>query len=146
MKIEYQKFIPKDLFISFLGREATEEELWLGAQRGVIYNRKTGNEFIDLFAEMVHQYMNHHSGFYAAKLDVTVQDLSGCLKVLSGLSTDEWIAQYCGLVACDLIEHTDWSLGEIARRIGYSSVKSFSRAFIDRIGMPASEWRWKYKK
>lgn len=141
MNVEYRKFTPKDIFISFIGREATEEERWLGAQGGVIYNKCTGNEFLDVFAAMVHHYMNHNPGFYADKLGVSTSDLSGCLKVLTGLTADEWLEKYRWQVIRDLLLHTDWSLSEIARKTGYSSVKTFSRAFIERIGMPASHWR-----
>lgn len=50
MKIEYRKYTPKDIFISFLGREATEEELWHGMQTGIVYNKQTGSEFFDLLS------------------------------------------------------------------------------------------------
>lgn len=145
MKTEYRKFLPADVFISMIGREATEEELWLGAQNGIIYNKNTGNEFLDVFVGLVHHYMNHKPSFYADKLGVSISDLSGCLKVLTGLPTDEWIQLYVRLGVRDLLLHTDQKLVEIAERTGYTSVKTFSRAFIGYFGMPASAWRHRYR-
>lgn len=146
MNLEYKKYPPKEVYISILGREATEEELWHGAQNGVIHNKRTGIEFLDLFAAMVHRHMNHDTPFYAEKLGVTPSELSGCLKVLTGMTSDEWLTAYRWLAIAELLLQTDWKLGKIAKRTGYSSVKTFSRAFIERVGIPASHWRWRYKK
>lgn len=145
MNIEYRKYTPKDIFISFIGREATEEERWLGVQNGVVFNKNTGNEFLDVFANMVHHYMSHNPSFYAKLLGVGTSDLSGCLKVLTGLTADEWILEYLRLSVVDLLLHTNWKLGEIAKRTGYASVKTFSRSFIKYYGIPATYWRWQNK-
>ncbi|MBP3517375.1 MAG: AraC family transcriptional regulator [Parabacteroides sp.] len=145
MDITYKKFPPKEIFISFIGREAKEEELWLGFREGIVYHKPTGNEFLDLFAKMVHRYMNHQPRFYARLLGVTAAELSGCLMVLSGLPAEEWITAYRWLAIRDLLLHTDWPLAKLAERTGYSSLKTFSRAFIKRVGIPPSHWRKKYK-
>ena len=91
MDTKYPLYTPKDIFISFCGREATEAERWQGVQSGIIFHKRTGNEFLDLFASMVHHYMNHDPVFYAKKLGVSRVDLSGCLRVLTGVTTDEWL-------------------------------------------------------
>lgn len=65
MDTKYPLYTPKDIFISFCGREATEAERWQGVQSGIIFHKRTGNEFFDLFASMVHHYMNHDPVFYA---------------------------------------------------------------------------------
>ena len=83
MDTKYPLYTPKDIFISFCGREATEAERWQGVQSGIIFHKRTGNEFLDLFASMVHHYMNHDPVFYAKKLGVSRVDLSGCLRVRS---------------------------------------------------------------
>lgn len=145
MVTKYRKFPPAEVFISMMGREATDEELWLGAQSGIIFNKYTGNEFLDVFAGMVHQYMNHNPSFYANLLGVSAADLSGCLKVLTGLTADEWILSYVRLAVCDLLLHTNMKLIDIASRTGYATVKTFSRSFIEHFGMPATSWRAKYK-
>lgn len=125
--------------------EATEAERWQGVQSGIIFHKRTGNEFLDLFASMVHHYMNHDPVFYAKKLGVSRIDLSGCLRVLTGVTTDEWLEAYRWVAIRDVLLHTDWPLGEVATKMGYSSVKTFSRAFIERVGIPPSHWRAKYK-
>ena len=145
MDTKYPLYTPKDIFISFCGREATEAERWQGVQSGIIFHKRTGNEFLDLFASMVHHYMNHDPVFYAKKLGVSRVDLSGCLRVLTGVTTDEWLEAYRWVAIRDVLLHTDWPLGEVATKMGYSSVKTFSRAFIERVGIPPSHWRAKYK-
>lgn len=145
MKTEYRKYPPTEVFISMIGREATDEELWLGAQSGIIFNKHTGNEFLDVFADMVHHFMNHNLSFYAERLGVSASELSGCLKVLTGLTGDEWILTYIRLAVCDLLLHTNQKLSGIAERTGYASVKTFSRSFIEYFGMPASSWRNRYR-
>ena len=82
---------------------------------------------------------------YAKKLGVSRVDLSGCLRVLTGVTTDEWLEAYRWVAIRDVLLHTDWPLGEVATQMGYSSVKTFSRAFIERVGIPPSHWRAKYK-
>ena len=57
MDTKYPLYTPKDIFISFCGREATEAERWQGVQSGIIFHKRTGNEFLDLFVSMVHHYM-----------------------------------------------------------------------------------------
>ncbi len=123
------------------GRKATEEELWLGAQEGILHNKRTGIEFLDLFAAALHRHMEHAPAFYARLFGVTPAELSGCLKVLTGLTADEWIDRSVWLAIRDALLHTDWQLGKLAKRTGYSSVKTFSRAFIKRVGIPPSRWR-----
>lgn len=146
MKTKYRKYAPKDIFISFLGREATEEELWHGAQGGVIYNKQTGIELLDIFSAMVHRHMSHYTYFYARKLGVAPSELSACLKVLTGLTSEEWIMSYLYLAISDVLLHTDWPLSEVAKKMGFSSLKTFSSSFIKRVGIPPSEWRRKYKR
>ena len=131
MDTKYPLYTPKDIFISFCGREATEAERWQGVQSGIIFHKRTGNEFLDLFASMVHHYMNHDPVFYAKKLGVSRVDLSGCLRVLTGVTTDEWLEAYRWVAIRDVLLHTDWPLGKVATQMGYSSVKTFSRAFIE---------------
>lgn len=145
MNTTYKKYPPKELFISFIGREAREEELWMGVPEGIVYHKPTGNEFLDHFAQLVHRYMNHQPAFYARLLGVTSAELSGCLKVLTGLTADEWLAAYRRMAIRDLLLHTDWRLTRVAERTGYKSVKTFSNAFIKRVGMSPSHWRKKYK-
>ncbi len=147
MSKDYRKYTPKDIFVSYLGREATEEDIAAGYKPGQkVYNRKTGNEVFDIFTEMIRTHMNHYPGFYAKKFGVRTCDLAGYIKVMSGLFVKQWIDEYVYLVVSELLLETDLSLGKVAKATGFSSVASFSRAFIKRVGMPATEWREKKKE
>ena len=112
----------------------------------MVYNKQTGIEFFDLFTTMVHRHMNQNAPFYANQLGVTTAELSGCIKVLTGMTTNEWLIEYRWLAIRELLLDTDRKLSEIATRVGYSSVKSFSRSFIERVGIPPSHWRRKFKR
>lgn len=147
MQTNYRKYAPEDIFVSYIGREATEEDIAAGYKPGqTVYNRKTGNEVFDLFTDMLHEYMNHYPEFYAEKLGVSYIDMLGFIRVVSGMLAKKWIDKYYYLAVGELLEKTDRSLGEIAKATGFSSVKSFSRAFINRIGMPPSEWRQRKRR
>ena len=39
MDTKYPLYTPKDIFISFCGREATEAERWQGVQSGIIFHK-----------------------------------------------------------------------------------------------------------
>ena len=47
-------------------------------------------------------------------------------EVLTGVTTDEWLEAYRWVAIRDVLLHTDWPLGEVATKMGYSSVKTFS--------------------
>lgn len=141
MAVNYRKYPPKEIFISFQGREATEEERWLGVEGGIIYHKKTGVELLDCMATLVRRHMCHSPGFYAEELGTGVTELSSCMKILTGLTTTEWIESYVMLCAADLLDHTNYSLGEIGQLVGYVSLKTFSRAFGNYYRMPPSQWR-----
>lgn len=147
MQTTFKRYVPKDIFVSYLGHEATEEDIAAGYKQGqTVYNRKTGVEVFDLFTDLLHKHMNHYPEFYAQKLGVKVRDIAGYVRVMSGMKMKEWIDGYYYLAVGELLEKTDWSLGKIAEATGFSSVTSFSRAFIKRIGMPPSEWREKRRE
>ena len=147
MSMEYRKYTPKDIFVSYLGREATEEEIAEGYEPGQrVYNKKTGVEVFDIFTEMVHTHMNHYPEFYAEKFGVKSHEMAGYIKVMSGLYAKQWIDKYVYLVVSELLYETDMPMGEVAKATGFSSVASFSRSFIKRAGMPATEWRRKARE
>ena len=121
MDTKYPLYTPKDIFISFCGREATEAERWQGVQSGIIFHKRTGNEFLDLFASMVHHYMNHDPVFYAKKLGVSRVDLSGCLRVLTGVTTDEWLEAYRWVAIRDVLLESSEHM-KVAQRLKDNSL------------------------
>ena len=147
MQTEYRKYVPKDIFVSYFGREATEEEIAEGYEPGqMVYIKKTGIEVFDIFTEMVRTHMNHYPEFYAKEFGVKTDDIAGYIKMMSGLPAKQWIDKYVYLVAGELLYKTDWPLDKIAKATGFSSDKAFSWAFIKRAGMPATEWRRKARE
>lgn len=94
MKENYSIYPPKKLYISFVGRQATEPELWAGAKDGIIYHYKSGIEVLDMMMDYMHKYMDHRPSFYAQQFSVTSTQLSGFLRVTTGLSAEKWIEEY----------------------------------------------------
>lgn len=140
--VEYQKYRPEEVFVSYLGREATEKELWTGATNGILRYRRTGNEAFDLFVGLLHKTRKHQVSFYADEFGVDIKTLSYYVKMISGISCEEWILKYLFLCAADLLKHTDWPLEKIAEELDFATVKSFHHAFVTHSeGCPPARWR-----
>ena len=45
MDTKYPLYTPKDIFISFCGREATEAERWQGVTIGIHFHKRTATNF-----------------------------------------------------------------------------------------------------
>lgn len=59
----------------------------------------------------------------------------------TGQSVMSYVANWRMNVACRLLRETEDGLAEIAQRIGYQDVTSFSRAFKALVGQSPSKWR-----
>ena len=51
-----------------------------------------------------------------------------------------------GRVAAELLCRTEWSVGQIAEQVGYSTPSDFYRAFCQLYGMSPSEYRKKQRE
>ncbi len=144
MPIDYKKYTPEDIYVSYFGREATEEDIAAGYKPGEkVYNRKTGIEVFDIFTDMVRKYKDRYPGVYAENLGVTTLDVLGYVRLMSGMATKDWIEKYHLLVAVDLLENTDLSILEVAKAVGFSAVSSFAGYFAKEKGTPPVRWRKK---
>ena len=142
MLIDYKKYVPEDIFVSYLGREATEEDIAAGYEPGQkVYNRKTGIEVFDIFTDLVRKSKSRYPEFYAKKLGTTTEDMLGYFRVMSGMAAKDWIERYYLLVAVELLEKTNLPIEEIAKATGFSAVSSFSGYFAKQTGTPPVAWR-----
>lgn len=147
MLIDYKKYTPEDIFVSYLGREATEEDIAAGYEPGQkVYNRKTGIEVFDIFTDLVRVSKCRYPEFYAEKFGVTTEDMLGYFRVMSGMAAKDWIEKYYLLVAVELLEKTNRPIIEIAKATGFSAVASFSGYFAKQTGTPPVTWRKKKKR
>ncbi len=142
MLIDYKKYVPEDIFVSYLGREATEEDIAAGYEPGQkVYNRKTGIEVFDIFTDLVRVSKSRYPEFYAKKLGATTADMLGYVRMMSGMAAKDWIERYYLLVAVELLEKTNRPIEEIAKATGFSAVSSFSGYFAKQTGTPPVAWR-----
>lgn len=141
MEETYKQIRPEDIFITFFDREATEAELWQGIPLHFEGNRPSGNNFLDLFARLVRRYGRKDISVFAKRMGVETGDLISAIRAISGLSARDWMNGYSLLAAKELLEKTDWQIGEISRKLGFTQLCVFSKFFQVKTGMQAWEWR-----
>ncbi len=130
MKLQRKKVNPQDVFISALNKD---EQKWrefsqtdIPAQK----NRPSGNEFIDLLAELISVNFMRSVGFYASKFNMEIVEFNYFMKFNSDLSFNQWRNQYILLAAKELLTETDYSHDEIGKRLGFTGAKTFSAWFV----------------
>ncbi|MBE6499057.1 MAG: helix-turn-helix transcriptional regulator [Methanobrevibacter thaueri] len=77
----------------------------------------------------------------ACKYGISKTGLKNSFKEVYGKPIFKWRKEFKLNYACKLIEDSDLSIGEISRRVGYSSPSKFSQAFKDYVGCSPSEYR-----
>jgi AraC-like DNA-binding protein len=80
-------------------------------------------------------------GFYAGKLNVSVNYLMRCVTRTSGRSPKDWIIDVRLMEAQRLLRTTDGTVGEIAARVGFDDPSYFGRLFRRRFGMSPRAFR-----
>ncbi|WP_372653635.1 helix-turn-helix domain-containing protein [Draconibacterium sp.] len=103
-------------------------------------NKSSGNNYMDLFAQTVRVYGKRDVADYGELLGVNYRHLDGAVRWMSGMGVHAWMTEYLRLVACDLVEHTDFSFKEIGKIMGFSQ-SSFSQFFRAYQKMQAWEYR-----
>ena len=103
-------------------------------------NERSGNSYMDLFAQTVRIYGKRDVADYGELLGVNYRHLDGAVRWMSGMGVHAWMTEYLRLVACDLVEHTDFSFKEIGKIMGFSQ-SSFSQFFKAYQKMQAWEYR-----
>lgn len=139
MEEKYKPIKPADVYYGFIEDEEYAIGLWSGKVINEYGNCDSGNNFIDLFAALVRKYGHLPVKSYAAKMGVKPRHFSGAIIAMTGMEAREWISEYLNLAACELIEKTDWSLTEIARKLNFSPV-AFTRFFYAMNKCQPYEW------
>lgn len=79
--------------------------------------------------------------FYAGRLCLTPNYLSGVIKGYSGKSVAEWIDEYVVLEAKIMLRNTDLSIQEIACRLNFATQSAFGKYFKLQTGMSPKFYR-----
>jgi|GEM_PF-861143 len=103
-------------------------------------NKVSENNYMNMFANMVLIYGKRDAKDYARMLGVNVKHFDGAIRCMSGMTAHHWINKYLCLVACDLIEHTDFTFKTIGKILGFSQ-SSFSQFFRSQQKMQPWEYR-----
>ncbi|MCY1718739.1 hypothetical protein OU798_00190 [Prolixibacteraceae bacterium Z1-6] len=106
----------------------------------ILENKSSGNSYIDLLADKLRVYGKRDAASYAKMFDANTRHFDGAIRCLTGLSAHGWINEYLRLVACDLVEHTNFTFKTIGRILGFSG-SSFSQFFRTYQKMQPWEYR-----
>ena len=82
----------------------------------------------------------------AKKYHTSVSTLSHQFKKITGFSVFEYLFLCRIAYAKYMLTRTDYSIGDIVERIGFSDSSNFSRTFKSTVGMTPSQFRVKYKE
>ena len=83
----------------------------------------------------------HRVSDYAARLCVSTNHLSKCVRRVTGKSPAKWIEESIVLEAKVLLFQSTWSVGEIAEAVGMADASYFSRLFRKHTGLTPLEFR-----
>lgn len=90
------------------------------------------NQFKQLVA--THLRETHRVSDYAARLCVSTNHLSKCVRRVTGQSPARWLEESLVLEAKVLLFQSTWSVGEIAEAVGVGDASYFSRLFKKHTG------------
>ena len=100
---------------------------------------KIFTDFIRLVEE--HFKKERHVAWYAEKLGITQNYLSGTIKGVSMRTPGQWIDRYVILEICVQLKDTGKSIKEITRELNFCSQSGMGKFFKDHIGVSPSEYR-----
>jgi len=106
----------------------------------VLENKPSGNNYIDVFAEMIRWYGKADVKEYAGRMGAELRHFDGAIRCLTGMSAREWIIGYMRMVACDLVAETDLNFKKVGKILGFSQ-SSFSQFFKAYVKMQPWEYR-----
>ena len=136
----YKVILPSDVFVSIFKREPTEAELWTGTEANASGNRKSGSEFIDVFAGFIHRHQKRPISFYAKAMGLSVVEFTMAVKAISGIAARDWLNDYINLEACELLKNTNKTVQEISLMLNFSP-SAFGQFFLRKNKTTPQEWR-----
>ncbi len=83
----------------------------------------------------IYHSQEHSVKFYASKLNLTANYLSGIVKDYSGKTASEWINEYVILEAKTLLKFSDMNIQEVAYKLNFSTQSAFGKYFKQKTGI-----------
>ena len=84
---------------------------------------------------------HHEIGFYASELNITTTYLSRIVRAVSGRTAMDYIDQFLVLEATFLLKTTSLSISQIADRLHFYDIASFSKFFSRMTGVSPRKYR-----
>lgn len=112
-------------------------------ERSISHDFKHKKEVYEIFLH--HLYRNFRKErqirFYASNMNVSTAYLSRLFKEISGSTINEHVTSLIYKEACNLLSHSDMSIGEIADALSFSDQSALTNFFKMRAGMTPLTYR-----
>ena len=112
-------------------------------ERSISHDFKHKKEVYEIFLH--HLYRNFRKErqirFYASNMNVSTAYLSRLVKEISGSTINEHVTSLIYKEACNLLSHSDMSIGEIADALSFSDQSALTNFFKMRAGMTPLTYR-----
>lgn len=112
-------------------------------ERSISHDFKHKKEVYEIFLH--HLYRNFRQErqirFYASKMNVSTAYLSRLVKEISGSTINEHVTSLIYKEACNLLSHSDMTIGEIADALSFSDQSALTNFFKMRAGMTPLAYR-----
>lgn len=112
-------------------------------KRSISHDFKHKKEVYEIFLH--HLYRNFRKErqirFYASNMNVSTAYLSRLVKEISGSTINEHVTSLIYKEACNLLSHSDMSIGEIADALSFSDQSALTNFFKMRAGMTPLAYR-----
>lgn len=112
-------------------------------ERSISHDFKHKKEVYEIFLH--HLYRNFRKErqirFYASNMNVSTAYLSRLVKEISGSTINEHVTSLIYKEACNLLSHSDMSIGEIADVLSFSDQSALTNFFKMRAGMTPLAYR-----
>lgn len=116
-------------------QEEEEEETGAGMNR----NKQLFNKFMALLK--LYHARARGVKFYADKLCLTPNYLSGVIREYTGKTATEWVNEYVILEARSMLRNSDMSVSEIAYKLHFPSQSAFGKYFRQHVGVSPRQYR-----
>lgn len=116
-------------------------------QRQFITRKKSSHQILERLEDLLNEYFDGTNrglptvSYIAGKLNVSAGYLTGLLKVLTGLNTQQHIHQKLIGKAKEKLSTTELSVSEIAYELGFEHPQSFSKLFKTKTHQSPQEFR-----
>ena len=116
------------------------------AQDRAIAHRSVTGRVEDIFIGFIrllpkHFSRHHDIAFYASELNISKVYLSRVVRQVAGRTVVDYINQFLAMEASFLLKTTDLSVMQIAERLNFADIASFSKFFLRNKGMSPKSFR-----